>query len=783
MSDQALYHCYEALTEYGSVRVKRRLVRHWHKHPPRLPPEVWRPIRDDLEAQCGPTRAHRQGVRQWVPHLRIGPRLFRAQIPHMPGALAGLLRRLPIILLITPLRVLSVMRAAILARQVLHRLVLLILGGLLIAGGMSVYLWYQLPNREQTLAMASGVHFIVAKRAGEELSVGSIRETRQNFHISLENISPHLIHAIVASEDRRFFWDPSEHAFYEVGPIYRVGRFVQSAARCFLVIKPVNLVTGRTKRCPGGSSISQQLAKNLLVSTHRTPFRKVLELLWALKIDEQLERDEILRLYLNRLNFGSANYGPEMGARYTFGRRAKHLSAQDAALLAAAVSHPERNWRRRPAQTIKRARVLLCLMFEEGYVEASDLGQRTQDLARRCALVRQDTLTEAEKVEVRKILPSTYRPRTGDMEPPNPYTKHLWMWLQPKLQRLLAERPAGLYQVVTTLDAEMQVYAERALEQRVRDAQARGVRVSQGAVLSMRPDGRILAMVGGVGDAGRGANRVRRPPGWNERPPSSTFKPVIFLAALEQGLKPDSLISTAPISVPLAGGGEYRPRNWDGRYGGRVTLTDALRRSVNTATLRLLYEQVKLPKAVATARRLGIQAPGLDRADWSLALGTHPISLEEMTTAYAYFANGGLRVEPRAITAIYDVNARLISRDQAPASERRFSAQTIDQMNAMLTKVVESGGTGTRAAQGFDPGKVAGKTGTSNDARDAWFIGFTADLVTGIWVGNDGKDGLPSMQGVSGATLPAEIWNAYLWMLKRYSPALIGELKPLVKSG
>jgi len=296
--------------------------------------------------------------------------------------------------------------------------------------------------------------------------------------------------------------------------------------------------------------------------------------------------------------------------------------------------------------------------------------------------------------------------------------------------------------------------------------------------MAMDPtSGSVLAMVGGVGEGGRNFNRAERPDLLEERPPASTFKPILYLAALESGLRPESVIDAGPLSIPMPGGKRYRPKNIGDKRYGQITLADALVGSVNTAAVRLLYE-LKLEPVRQLATRLGIETMRNDDPNqWSLALGTVPTPLTQMVGAYGVFANGGLRVHPHGLVAIYDREGEVVWKRPDEDEEEAANAGRIRELNAMLAQVLKSG-TGAAKLKGFDLGdgrRFAGKTGTGSDGQDLWFIGYSSALVTGVWLGNDTPRTLPSR---SGGNRAAPVWRAFMEELQRHR-VLAGELEPL----
>lgn len=607
----------------------------------------------------------------------------------------------------------------------------------LILGGLGAWQWFALPSAEETLALARSAHVHVRKSgAGADARI-ALLGSRYDYSLntSLDNISEHFVNAVVASEDHRYF----EH-----GSAYKVAKFVQAGALCAL--RRLNIFAS-AQACAGNSTIAQQLARNLFLSESRSVERKLKELLWAIKMDAGLDKRTVLELYMNRIYLGRGNFGVELAARDYFNRSAADLDLYESALLAAAVKRPGWNWREDRAGAMARARLILSLMRRHGHAPAH------------------------------AAYPRGWAPRMGLRAPRKPYLGHLWQWIQPQVEAVLDDLPAGDYKVLTTLNAEVEVYAERHLGEEVERLARGGVPVSQGAVVVMRPDGAVLAMVGGVGDdlGARGLNRAKATRGLVSRPPASAFKPFVYMGALEQGLTPATLIDASPVDIPMpAPQPPYRPRNHDGRSYAAVTMHEGLVRSINTAAVHLLREQVGFDHLFDVLRRAGIDASRFPR-QWGVALGAAGVPLLQMTGAYAVFAGGGARVQPHAFAAITTAEGKTVWRRPRPAPRPAFNVVHVRAMNQMLRGVVDEG-TGMRAREGLPPGlEVAGKTGTGDGHVDAWFLGYTGDVVIGVWLGNDIPRGMP---GVYGGTAPARVFNRILRDLVDYTD-LVDERKRL----
>ncbi len=459
----------------------------------------------------------------------------------------------------------------------------------------------------------------------------------------------------------------------------------------------------------GGSTISQQLAKLAFLSPERSFVRKAKEVLYAFWIEARFSKREILEAYLNRVYLGSGAYGVDAAARRYFGKPAGGLSLAEAAMLAGVIRAPSYFAPTRDlALAQKRAAVVLDAMVEEG------LASHAQAAA---ALAHPATVA-APKIQAD--------------------SGYFADWVAAE-SRLYADPGQPRLEVRTTFDQKLQQAAEAAVAGVLAHAGSKGL---QAALVAMTPDGQVRAMLGGRSYAGSQFNRATQA----ERQPGSAFKLFVYLAALEAGLRPEDQISAAPLQID-----GWRPRNDDDAYPPAITLTDAFAQSVNTAAVRLA-EQVGHKPVLKMAGRLGITSSLHDQP--SLALGSSEVRLIELTGAYASIANGGRLVWPEAILSIAGAKDAVLYQRRV-VDEPVLEPSVVREMRAMLEVTLERG-TGRQAAlRRF----VAGKTGTSSDNRDAWFIGFTDDLVAGVWVGND--DGRP-MPGVSGGTLPAQIFRDFI---------------------
>ena len=597
-------------------------------------------------------------------------------------------------------------------------------------------MWWNLPDADETRLIARSAHIHVSKRTDRSTESGKPAMRLElvgnrfdySLNTSLENVSQDFVHAVIASEDRHFHRSGS----------FRIGQMLVMFAEAAVNCATVRLGQGATA-CRGNSTLPQQLARNLLLGEHRGPFRKVVELVWAIKMELGLRKDEILEFYVNRAYFGNGNYGVEMASRYNFGKSASTLTRTEAVYLAAALKRPGWNWRGNRSGALQRGRLILELMKREGYASAND------------------------------ALPDNFAPRRGQRRVTKPYLGHLWQWVRGEVEDTMRRLPDGNYKVMTTLNAEAEIYAEVELEREVQRWQRKGIPVSQGATVLMRPNGSILAMVGGVGDdvRGRGTNRSKRTEGLMPRPPASAFKPFVYLDALEQGLEPESLIDAKPVDIPDASGaGSYRPRNLLGERYGKVPMREGLVHSINTAAVRLL-QQNGYDSLFDTLGRLGVRTEYL-RRELGLALGSSGVPLVELVGAYATIANGGHSVAPWAVVAVTTDRGRFIwPRPMPGTNEAAFAEDDINALDDMLRETVARGTAKEAAASHLLRDRIiAGKTGTGDDFVDAWFVGYTGDLVMGVWFGNDRP---LTMTGLYGGTGPARTFRAILVRLVKHT--------------
>ncbi len=539
----------------------------------------------------------------------------------------------------------------------------------------------QVPERPPNIAILSADGSVLVNRGARGQAV------------SLKQMPAYLPQAVIAIEDRSFY----NH--FGVDPLS-------------LVRAGLSNVLAQSVR-QGGSTLTQQLAKNLFLTPERSLDRKIQELILSFWLETKFSKDQILEMYLNRVYLGAGTYGVEAASQRYFNKPVTEIGLQEAAILAGLLKAPSRYAPTRSVNAaLARAKLVLDAMVDTGVI----------------------TQAQADKAAQQKLSAAKTSSATSSVN-------YAADWVLDLLPGFI-ETVNGDITIETTLDANVQAAAEKALQD-VLQREGDKYNVKQGAVVAMSPSGAIEALVGGRSYQESQYNRAVVA----KRQPGSAFKAFVYLAALEKGLSPDDRREDAPINIR-----GWKPENYSHEYKGLVTLREALALSLNTVSVRLALEVG--PRAIAkVAQRLGITSDL--NANASIALGTSEVSLLELTRAYAPFSNGGLSVVPHIVTRIKDADGKILYERVPPRTgvERVVAPQYLAQINDMLSGSIAFG-TARRANVGNWP--IAGKTGTSQDFRDGWFLGFSARMVTGVWVGND--DGTPTKRA-SGSSLPIEIWN------------------------
>ena len=514
--------------------------------------------------------------------------------------------------------------------------------------------------------------------------------------VPLKDIPDHMIKATLATEDRRFF----DHFGIDVMGTFRA---LAENAKADAVVQ-------------GGSSLTQQLAKNMFLTPEKALSRKIKEAFIAIYLENHYTKPEILKLYFDRAYLGGGSYGVEAAAQYYFGKSIRDVTLAESAMLAGMFKAPTRYAPHiNLAASRARANEVLSNMVEAGYLsEGQVYGAR---------------LNPARIVE------------RGDSKTPDYFLD----WAFEEVRRLLAGKPNHIVIARTTVDLGLQRSAEDALEDTV-NKYGRQRRFNNGALVSMERNGAVRAMVGGKDYGSSQFNRAAHA----YRQPGSSFKPYVYLTALQHaGYNPNTPVTDGYVSC-----GRWSPRNYSGGFRGRMTMRTALAKSINTVAVKLSLKAGR-EKVLADLDRMGIKHL---KKTCSLALGDNGMTPLEHVGGYAVFAAGGLEVRPYAIEEVSTLPGDLLynhTRDE-PARKQIFERKAVEQLNSMLQTVVQAG-TGRRAQ--LDYTNVAGKTGTSSAFRDAWFMGFTGQYVTGVWLGND--DFSP-MARVTGGSFPAQTWKTYM---------------------
>ncbi|MDP1027909.1 PBP1A family penicillin-binding protein [Sphingomonas sp. KR1UV-12] len=516
--------------------------------------------------------------------------------------------------------------------------------------------------------------------------------------VDAAKLPDHVREAFLAIEDRRFY------SHWGIDP-----RGIARAAWA-------NVGSGGVRQ--GGSTITQQLAKNAFLDSDRTAARKLREVMIAFWLEAWLTKDQILSRYLSNVYFGDNVYGITAASKHYFGRTPDRLNVGQAAMLAGLVKAPSRL---APTVNLKGARarqaVVVGAMEDAGFL----------------------TKREADAVQPQRVLE-----RSAQTLPTGTYFAD---WVLPQARDRAGEVQAETT-VRTTLDPRLQKVAERV----VRSA---GLGKAQAAIVAMHPDGRIVAMVGGRDYAKSPFNRATQA----RRQPGSTFKLFVYLAAMRAGMSPDTVMDDSPVEI--AG---WKPRNDDNRYLGPITLRRAFARSSNVVAARLTQE-VGVRNVIAAARDLGITTPIANEA--TIGLGTSEVSLTELTAAYAAIAAGAYPVEPRGVAEVDDKPWY-----QAIAGgQKRLPERVRTDMLQLLGSSLR--GTGREATLSID---AWGKTGTSQNSRDGWFIGAAGDLVVGVWIGNDDSSPIP---GLHGGGIPAQLWRGFMQDALGVAPVVREEVVPV----
>lgn len=541
-------------------------------------------------------------------------------------------------------------------------------------------IYFQMPSLDAILneTRAPAIVFL-DKDGGEIRSANKIMGTP----VSIESLPPHVWQAIVAIEDKRFF----EHGPFDTRSM----------------IRAVALNVFRGRFAVGGSTITQQTAKNVFLSRDKKISRKVQELILSYWLENRFDKNQILDLYMNRVSLVGGMRGIDAAARALFRRSASELSVAQAAQIAAMLKAPTiYSPYKHPNKNFERARTVLQEMVRQGYID----------------------ITTA-RAAVAELAPAPGTPDT------NLY-RYWTDFVTEELKSQIGIMESDVY-VYTTLDSKLQ--------NKITNVMPEHLGVYQGAAVAISRDGAIRAMVGGADYQASQFNRATA-----RRQPGSAFKPVVYLVALENGMTPESFVNDSPFAV-----GDYNPKNYNEKYYGDIDLATAFAKSVNSVPLKLTT-QYGLDSVLSMAARLGVG--NKLRREYSTVLGASDMNLLDLTTIYAVIWNNGNSVRPYSITRVVNARGETLYERNPSDTIQILSPDTVTFMTELLGNVVKPGGTGHRAAANV---VIGGKTGTSNENRDAWFIGANDKFILGIWVGND--DFTPMSSRVTGGTIPAEIFH------------------------
>jgi penicillin-binding protein 1A len=569
----------------------------------------------------------------------------------------------------------------------------------LVLAALSGFSWWV--GRDLPKLPATDALFIQTRSPGMvfEDPTGAVIATRgkkAGYRIKLAELPAYVPRAFLAAEDKRF---------YAHGAIDLKG-----------VSRAVIIDLTHHGLVQGGSTISQQIAKTLFLKPDRKFRRKAQEAVLAYELEHRLGKNGVLELYMNRVFFGQGAYGVDAAAQTYFAKPTSQLTLQEAAMLAALPQAPSRLTRNADVSAaLVRSKLILDTMGEEGWISLAQLSQ------------------------AKAVPPTLAPPPPGDGE-----FGYILDYAAAEATRIVGTGAPDLV-VHLTIDPRLQAVAQDTLRETLA-SEGKADRASQGAFVAMTPDGAIRAFVGGVDHTASPFNRATQA----KRQPGSSFKPFVYATALEEGVKTSDIFMDAPLRI-----GSWTPSNYERGYRGAVTVQEALIHSINTVAVRVGMK-VGPDKIAALARRFGL-ADIPPKPDLTISLGSKEVTLLDLVSAYQVFQNQGVRHAPYIIAAITSTRGAPLFNHPAPqaSASQVYDQELAGKMVKMMMGVIERG-TGTRAAFGRD---AAGKTGTSQDWRDAWFVGFTPDWAAGVWVGND--DYSP-MEHVAGGTLPAAIWRKFM---------------------
>lgn len=543
--------------------------------------------------------------------------------------------------------------------------------------------------------------------------ISTIHATENRLPIDLDQTPKNLQNAFVAAEDARFY---SHHGIDPRG-----------------ILRAVYSNITHQGIAQGGSTITQQLARNAFLTQERTLSRKIKEALLAIKIEKNYTKPEILEMYMNQIYFGQGAYGVQAASRTYFGIDAKKLSLAQSALLAGLPNSP--NYLN-PFHNLKAAKARQALVLNQ---------------MAKYNYISQEVADKAKEADIELLPAPSSRP---DADIYSYFTDYVIQQISKKYGEDAVYK--GGLKIYTTLDIEAQEAAVNAMKQLPTFyTDDKGVAQPQGALIAINPhNGYIVAMVGG-----RGTDYFNRTI-LAERQPGSAFKPFVYLTALQQGLTPGTIMEDKELHY-----GSYSPQNYERTFSGRMTLRFALNHSVNTIAVQLANE-VGMSNVIKTAKSLGLTTLNSNDNNLAAALGglTNGVTPMDMASAYGVLANNGVLVTPISIVKVLNRDGQVLE-ESSPEQTTVISADTAYVMTNMLQSVVQSG-TGGRAYFGRP---AAGKTGTTDDSKDAWFVGYTPNLSCAVWMGDD--YGNQTLHGLTGGTVPAEIWRSFMSQALKNQPS------------
>ncbi|WP_300396024.1 PBP1A family penicillin-binding protein [Henriciella sp.] len=588
--------------------------------------------------------------------------------------------------------------ASILSGKPILKWGLITIFGLVVIAALAVWIYWQslyrgmpdLPSNEDLWATGreQAIEFVDAN--GDTIA---IRGPRYGRAINLEDLPAHVPQAFIAAEDKRFY----EHD----------GADTQAIMRAVWA----NVTSGET--VSGASTITQQLIKNLVLTPEQTLKRKAQEIRLARRLEERLTKEQILELYMNRVYFGAGFYGLGAASRFYFGKQPEELTIGEASLLATLPQAPSRLALTNNMTDAKtRQRYVLREMVDSGFITPPQAAA-------------------AEKEDIALTDPPERDPQFG-------YALDV---ATDRIDEILPTMPGDLV-VQLTIDADLQAAVDEAFTRRMQEEGAKQD-ATQAAGIVMDAKGRILAMYGGVDYTENQFNRATQA----QRQPGSAFKPLVYATAIQQGLSPYDVRRDEAFTID-----DWTPENYSRVHTGPMTLSEALKDSINTVAAQL-GQEVGEENIISLARRFGISSADGMKPLPSIALGSQEVSVQDLARAYGVFMTGGKRLDPHVVEKISNSRGDVLYERPQYDAEQVYDRRDAETMVAMMERVITDG-TGTRAR--LANWQVAGKTGTSQDFRDAWFAGFSAVRVGAVWVGNDDDS---AMKKVTGGGLPAALWH------------------------